>query len=323
MIGRFLLALVLAGGALLAQAADPAVTDRFDYGLVPQKIADNSWAFIGRTEDITRANGGNIVNTAFVVTADGVVVIDTGPSRRYGEQMRAAIARVTDRPVIRVFNTHQHPDHFLGNQAFAGVPTAALPAAQAGMREQGGAFADNMYRMAGDWLAGTEVSVADQAAQAGRQTIGGHDFELIALEGHTGGDLAVFDRTTGVLYAGDLIFLDRAPTTPHASLGHWRTALDTLAALPVKRTLPGHGPVHDDRRGIGQTRDWLDWLDDTLNRAATSGMDMAEVMVLPLPERFAGMPLARSEFERSVTHLYSRYEQQTLNTAAPSRLKQK
>ncbi len=75
--------------------------------------------------------------------------------------------------------------------------------------------------------------------------------------------------------------------------------------------------------GIGQTRDWLDWLDDTLNRAATSGMDMAEVMVLPLPERFAGLPLARSEFERSVTHLYSRYEQQTLNTAAPSRLKQK
>jgi hypothetical protein len=40
-------------------------------------------------------------------------------------------------------------------------------------------------------------------------------------------------------------------------------------------------------------------------------MDMAEVMVLPLPERFAAMPLARSEFERSVTHLYSRYEQQT------------
>jgi hypothetical protein len=57
------LPLVLACAALVAQAAD-----RFDYGLMPQKIAETAGRFIGKTEDITRANGGNIVNTAFVVT---------------------------------------------------------------------------------------------------------------------------------------------------------------------------------------------------------------------------------------------------------------
>ncbi|HAW39797.1 MAG TPA: MBL fold metallo-hydrolase, partial [Pseudomonas sp.] len=46
--------------------------------------------------------GGNIVNTGFIVTDSGVVVIDSGPSRRYGEAMREAIARVTDRPIIKV-----------------------------------------------------------------------------------------------------------------------------------------------------------------------------------------------------------------------------
>jgi uncharacterized sulfatase len=318
MIGRIVVCLALAGAALIAQAAD-----RFDYGLKPQKIAENSWMLLGKTEDITRANGGDIANTAFVVTADGVVVIDSGPSRRYGEQMRAAIARVTDKPVIRVFNTHHHPDHFLGNQAFSDVPRAALPVARAGMREQGGAFADNMYRMAGDWLAGTEVAPADEEVSPGRQSIGGHEFDLIALRGHTEGDLVILDRTTGVLYAGDLIFLDRAPTTPHASIADWQAALGVLAALPVKRTVPGHGPLHDDRRGIEQTRDWLTWLDDVLMRSAASGMDMAEVMVLPLPERFERMPLARSEFERSVAHLYRRYEEQTLNATSVPALKQK
>jgi quinoprotein relay system zinc metallohydrolase 1 len=318
MIARLAVFLMLACAALVAQAAD-----RFDYGLMPQKIAENTWVLIGKTEDITRANGGNIVNTAFVVTRDGVVVIDSGPSRRYGEQMRRAIAGVTDRPVIRVFNTHHHPDHFLGNQAFDGVPLSALDATRAGMRDQGGAFADNMYRMAGDWLSGTEVRVASDTAVAGVLTIGGHEFQLIALEGHTEGDLAIFDRTTGVLYAGDLIFLDRAPTTPHASIERWQASLDALAALPLKRVVPGHGPVHDDQRGIAQTRDWLRWLDETLGTSATRGMDMAEVMRLPLPERFDAMPLAHSEFERSVTHLYGRYEQRLLNTATPSRLKQK
>lgn len=298
---RVVLALCAAVTAFSAQG-DAA----FDYRLQPVKIADNTWALIGSTEDITRGNGGNIVNTAFVVTRDGVVVIDSGPSRRYGEQMRAAIAQVTKQPVIRVFNTHHHPDHFLGNQAY-----------------DGGAFADNMYRMAGDWASGTEPQVADEDVRPGRWSAGGHEFELIALEGHTAGDLAILDRTTGTLFTGDLVFLDRAPTTPHASVPRWLATLDALSRLGAKRTLPGHGPVHEGSAGIDMTREWLRWLDQTLAQAAGSGMDMAEVMRLPLPARFERMPLARSEFERSVTHLYAGYEQRAMDSTAQQVLQQK
>ncbi|PKL14223.1 MAG: hypothetical protein CVV52_02815 [Spirochaetae bacterium HGW-Spirochaetae-8] len=91
----------------------------FDYHLDPYRLTEDTYVFIGKAEDFTRQNGGNIVNTAFIVTADGVVVIDTGSTRRYGEQMREAIAGVTPKPVTHVFNTHDHPDHFLGNQAFS------------------------------------------------------------------------------------------------------------------------------------------------------------------------------------------------------------
>ena len=48
-----------------------------------------------------------------------VIVIDSGPSRRYVEQLRAAIRRVTPLPPVLLLNTHHHPDHFLGNQALA------------------------------------------------------------------------------------------------------------------------------------------------------------------------------------------------------------
>ncbi|MGC4404083.1 quinoprotein relay system zinc metallohydrolase 1 [Methyloversatilis sp. MC4-4] len=318
MMARLLAALLAFALSFAAYAATP-----FDYRLKPEKIADDTWVLIGSTEDITRGNGGNIVNTAFVVTKEGVVVIDSGPSRRYGEQMRAAIARVTDKPVVRVFNTHHHPDHFLGNQAYADVPIAALPATRAGERDDGGAFADNMYRMAGDWASGTEPQVAQQDVKPGRLTVGGHEFELIALEGHTAGDLAILDHRTGVLFAGDLVFLDRAPTTPHASVQRWLKSLDALAALGAKKTLPGHGPVHAGSAGIEQTRDWLKWLDQTLMQSAANGLDMAEVMRLPLPERFERMPLARSEFERSVTHLYGAYELRALDSVALPVLQQK
>ncbi len=297
-------------GALAIASAALAAT--LDYRLTPQKIADGTYVLIGRTEDFSIENGGNIVNVGFVVTSAGVVVIDTGPSKRYGEQLRAVIRKLTDKPVVKVVNTHFHPDHFLGNQAFADVGVAALPATIQGIQAMGGPFTDNMYRMCGDWEAGTEPAVPSRAQVAGVERIGDHSFEFLALAGHTDGDLAVFDRTTGVLFAGDLVFFDRAATTPHANVTVWLDSLARLKTLPYKYLVPGHGPVVSDARAIQQTRDYLVWLETTLQQAADQGKDMTEVMTTPLPQEFAAIPLVHHEFSRSVAHLFPALEQHAL-----------
>ena len=160
----------------------------------------------GSTANFGKDNGGNIVNTGFIVTSAGVVVIDAGPSKRYGEAMRKAIASVTDKPVIEVLLTHHHPDHVLGNQAFSDVPIGALPGTAALLKQQGEAMAENMYRMVGDWMRGTEVVLPTQAIEPGLKSFGNHDLQLLSLGGHTGADLAILDQQTGVLFAGDLVF---------------------------------------------------------------------------------------------------------------------
>lgn len=305
---RALIALFALGWALLLAAAD------MDYGLAPEKIADDTWVLTGRSEDFSFTNGGNIVNTAFIVTQAGVLVIDSGPSRAYGEQLRRAIARITRQPVVRVINTHHHPDHFLGNQAFAPDTLAALPGTIHGIHTEGGSFNDNMYRLAGDWMAGTEPVAPIHPLAAGPLELGGHQFELIALEGHTGADLAILDRSTGVLFAGDLVFHDRAPTTPHARLPAWQASLDTLEALPFRHLVPGHGPVANDAGPIRQTRAWLGWLDRTLRQAADEGLDMTEALALPLPAEFRRLAVVDAEYRRSVGQLYPALEQQALRT---------
>ncbi len=305
---RALIALFALGWALLLAAAD------MDSGLAPEKIADDTWVLTGRSEDFSFTNGGNIVNTAFIVTQAGVLVIDSGPSRAYGEQLRRAIARITRQPVVRVINTHHHPDHFLGNQAFAPDTLAALPGTIHGIHTEGGSFNDNMYRLAGDWMAGTEPVAPIHPLAAGPLELGGHQFELIALEGHTGADLAILDRSTGVLFAGDLVFHDRAPTTPHARLPAWQASLDTLEALPFRHLVPGHGPVANDAGPIRQTRAWLGWLDRPLRQAADEGLDMTEALALPLPAEFRRLAVVDAEYRRSVGQLYPALEQQTLRT---------
>ena len=169
-----------------------------------------------------------------------------------------------------------------------------------------------MYRLSGDWIKGTEAVAAREPVGPGTTPIGGHVFELFALSGHTQCDLVILDRSTGVLFAGDLVFYNRAPTTPHASVAQWLTALDRLDAMTYKTMVPGHGEPVSDGRAVEQTRRYLRWVESTLARAADRGDEMTELLGLALPAEFAALPLAREEFARSVAHLYRRYEVETL-----------
>lgn len=289
-----------------------AHADRFDYRLEPRPIADGVYVLVGLKEDFSFANGGNIVNTGFIIGPEGVIVIDTGSSRRYGEQMLAAIRRLTDLPVVLTLNTHHHPDHFLGNQAFPADTLGALPETIAAIRSEGEAFNANMYRLNGDWMRDTEVVVPTRTLSAGRQRIGGRDVELLALGGHTVADLALVDHASGTVFAADLIFNGRTPTTPHADIARWLAALDTLERLPTQRWVPGHGEVANDAAPLHETRAWLSWLADTIHKAAEDGLDMTEVFATPIPPRFAGLALAEHEFQRSVVHLFPAAEQAAL-----------
>lgn len=307
MLAPLLLALALDP----ARARDPAA---FDYGLVPRQIADGVYVLEGRKEDFSTANGGDIANTGFIVGIDGVIVIDTGSSRRYGEQMRAAIARVTPLPVVLTLNTHHHPDHFLGNQAFPPDTLAALPETIAGIEAEGGAFNDNLYRLVGDWMRDTEVVVPRRRLAASRQVIAGRDLELLALGGHTAADLVVIDHASGTVFAADLVFNGRAPTTPHADIPRWLDALAQLERLSARRWVPGHGAVHEDTGPLRQTRAYLDWLSRTLQGAAEGGLDMAEAMTLPVAAEFRALALVEHEYRRSVVHLFPAAERAALGS---------
>lgn len=312
--GRFLSGL-LAGAALAL--AMPAAGD--DYRLRPQRIAPEVYAVIGATEDFDAKNGGNIVNTAFIVGSEGVVVIDSGPSLLYGQQLRQAIAKVTDKPVALVINTHHHPDHFLGNQAFTDVAIGALAETRMAIGAEGNAFAENLYRMSGRWMKGTEVLVPNRVLATGALAVAGRHLRLLAFDGHTGADLAIFDETSGVLFAGDLIFNQRAPTTPHADIAHWLLTLTSLEAITREHgfrvLLPGHGQPATDAAPIRQTRAWLQWLAARLDEAARAGLEMNEVLALPLPPQFANMPMAAEEYRRSVGHLFPAAENAALGAA--------
>lgn len=278
------------------------------YSLEPVALADGVWMIAGAQEAITRANGGAIANVAILDTSEGAVVVDTGPSKRYGTALAALASKLTGKPVVRAYLTHFHPDHIFGSQAFADGALASTPVVSEGIKKLGDDFAAAMYYIAGDWMRGTEVELPKRLVSEGSEEIGGRKLRFLPLGGHTPSDLAVYDERSGILFAGDLVFLDRAPTTPHADPDRWRKSLDALAGVPHARLMPGHGPAEASARGIAQTRDWLSAIEDIIRDAFDKGLDIGEAMALPLPEWASKIALARYEFQRSVMHVYPRLE---------------
>jgi quinoprotein relay system zinc metallohydrolase 1 len=303
----------LAGAGCGCAMCGSAGAQPLRYHLDAHEIAPHTWGVFGAREHFSLSNGGNIVNVAFVVAPEGVIVIDTGPSRRFGETLLKLIAaKAPGKPILRVFNTHHHPDHFLGNQVFDREVIAAPQKVIDNIAAQGDDFASNMYRLVGDWMRGTTAVAPAKVIATSREEIGGRAFHYMELSGHTNCDFVLRDEETGVLFTGDLAFLNRAPTTPQADIPAWRAAIATLRKTDRALILPGHGPQDSKGASLDQTLDWLDWLDGTLRDCVSSGLTMNEAMQRPLPARFAAIGVAREEFQRSVVHLYPLLEEELI-----------
>lgn len=306
---------LLALGAATAVTPKAFAAPRLQYDLVPVPVGPGVWMIEGVTEYFTSDNGGAIVNCTLLESDDGMIVVDNGPSLRYGETLRALVTQMNPKGVAAIINTHHHPDHFFGNQAFADIPRFALGKTKALAEAHGDAFADNMYLLLGDWMRGTEPVSPNRVVDGGDLVIGGRKLGMIPLLGHTEADLAVLDKDTGILIAGDLAFLDRAPTTPTADLTLWKQSLDILSSVNASAIIPGHGPFDPKKFSLQQTSDYLIWLEAILRRSAADGLDMVEIMQLDLPLHFARMGAMPQEFHRSVSHLYSNIERSVLPRA--------
>ena len=213
----------------------------------PRQIVPGVFVHQGVHEHIGPGNRGHIANVGFVVGKDSVAVIDSGGSAAYGWELRKHIEEVTDRPIDYVIATHMHPDHLFGHAAFLELsPTFVGHRRLPGALEQRGQFyLDNLMESLGDLAAGTKVVMPDLLVEDRMEIdLGGRVLTLQAhATAHTDNDLSVVDQTSGLLFAGDLLFMERCPAVD-GSLNGWLEVMATIPELGARSVVPGHGPPH-------------------------------------------------------------------------------
>lgn len=262
----------------------------------------------GKKEYFSRKNGGDIANSIFIITKEGVIVIDTGSSYLYGKQLLKEIRKITQKKIRYVINTHHHPDHFLGNLAFKGANIQALPYTKKYIEDNGDEYIVNLINITLQAMKETEVLAPNSLIKAPSLSLGKHKLKVLKLKGHTKEDLVLYDEYTQTLFASDLVFYNRAAATPHANISLWLKTLNQLKEIPYKILVPGHGEITRGAEAIDQMSDYLIFLDKRLKKAAKKGLSVFEILEQKMPQRFQDIAMINTEFERSVINLYPTYE---------------
>ena len=273
------------------------------------QVAENVWMVQGVPEELSEENRGDISNSSFIATGNGVVVIDTGATAAYGRRFREVISEYTDEPIRWVINTHHHPDHIFGNSAFSDVPVMALSETRNLLMKHGDFYLKTVHERVGRYSEDTVVILPSVTVEGGVKSFSGYPLKLIRFSGHSGNDLVVYDPLTKILFAGDMLFWNRAPTTPHSpGIDIWLEEIDRLAELNPAVIIPGHGPLARDSGPIEQTRAWLVWLDSLMREGVAAGRSANALIDSDIPELLSDIPMAKFELTRSISHFYRKYE---------------
>lgn len=271
---RSLATLALLGTVLAAQAVQVEF----------RPVADGVYAFIGEKGARTAENEGLNANLGLVVTPAGAVLIDGGATFQSARQIHEAVKKVTAQPVKWVFNTGGQDHRWLGNGYFKaqGAEIIAHENARADMMNRGNDHLQALKAVLKERADGTVPTLPTRWLQGAdeRLELGGVVFEFKHRGGaHTPGDTMVWLPQKGVLFSGDVVYVDRMlGVLPVSNTKRWLETFAVIEQLNPKVIVPGHGSVTNLATARADTQAYLVALREHMRKAVAEMTDISEAV---------------------------------------------
>jgi glyoxylase-like metal-dependent hydrolase (beta-lactamase superfamily II)/dienelactone hydrolase len=281
---------------------------------LPQEVVPGVWSAIGATAPGTYANSGHNNNLTFVITDEGVLVVNAGDNYLLAKALHEEIKKITDQPVKYVVLENGQGHAMLGSSYWQeqGVPVIAHVDAAREIKEQSFALLEGMQARAKEKAAGTRVVMPDETFEDKLVIeLGGERIELLNLgPAHSPGDIVVWLPGKKLVISGDMAFHQRMlPLFEQTDTRAWIDTWDRFEALGADVVIPGHGEPTDMATVRKYTRDYLVYLREKVGEVLDNGgslqdayeIDQSPYMHLPTAEflarRNAGQVYRSMEFE--------------------------
>ncbi len=311
---RLLLCLTLCGTAL-AHTPDPLPGNK---DLVVKKISEHVYVTHGPQEFPNSQTAGFMNNPGFIVTSDGVVVVDPGSSVHIGRKLLRGIRSITEQPVIAVFNTHVHGDHWLGNQAIReSYPHARIYAHQRMLQHvEKGAGEEwiSLFSLLTDGATdGTHIVGPDIGLQGGEVIrIGELSFRIHHTgKAHSDNDIMIELPADSAMFTGDIVTNKRIQSARPSDgdiFGQIR-AVEIALRTNSRWYLPGHG-LSGGREIVEQQLQFLKSLLGAVQRYYEKGMSDFEMVGLVKRDLGAYSDWYNfDELGRVISHVYLKVEE--------------
>lgn len=311
---------ILSASLILSQAAVASedIPDQYPASPLyskPVEVIPNVWSAIGATAPATYENSGHNNNLSFIVTGDGVVVVNGGGAYILAQALHKEIKIITDQPVRLVINENGQGHAMLGNSYWAelGVPILAHVAAAEAFEESGYSSLESMRRRNKEKAEGTSV-VGPSETFEDKYVVPFGDFPIEVLllgPAHSPGDISVWLPKQKLVVAGDVAFHERMPpifedTETLLWLETWETAFEPLGAIYV---IPGHGHPTNMAQVRRYTFDYLIYLRGKVGEVLENGGSLSDAYYVDqspyahldtfeeLATRNAGRVFEQMEFE--------------------------
>jgi glyoxylase-like metal-dependent hydrolase (beta-lactamase superfamily II) len=267
--------LVVPGALALMAGLAQALTVEF------QRVAEGVYAHVGDTGARSVDNEGLNANIGLVETPAGAVLIDSGATARSARQIRDAAAKVSAQPIRWVINTGGQDHRWLGNGYFLaqGADVIAHADGVADMRNRGNDQLQGLKATLGAKADGTVPALPTRLLEGAdtRLEFGGVVFEFKHRGGaHTPGDILVWLPQRNVLFAGDVVFVDRMlGVLPVSNTRRWLDTFAVIEQLQPRVLVPGHGSVTTVATAKADTQALLLALRAHMKKAVDDGIDVS------------------------------------------------
>lgn len=261
-------------------------TETNDFPYTFEKVGDNTWVIHGPRELPNPENKGFMNNPGIVQTSAGLVIIDPGSTVHVGNNVLAEVKKVSDLPIVAVFNTHIHGDHWLANQAIkAAYPEVKIYGHSEMLVEIENGEGDNwvnlMDSMTEGASKGTIVVAPDNAVdntdiiKVGDTQFKMHHYGIA----HTKTDIMIEVVENSVIFLGDNVLSLRIPRTSDGTFQGNIDTINTILESDFKTYVPGHGPT-GDKAMVETYLGYLTTIYSAAQKAFEDDLDSSDVLAI-------------------------------------------